>query len=39
MQFTCMSGEVGARELWVPFIGKEPTHSLAVGVSIYSEDA
>ena len=39
MQFTCMSGEVSARELWVPFIGKKPTHSLAVGVSMIRQDS
>ena len=39
MQFTCMSGEISARELWFPFIGKKPTHTLGVGVSMIKQDS
>jgi choline dehydrogenase len=39
MQFTCMSGEVGARELWFPLIGKKPPHTLGVGVSMIKQDS
>jgi choline dehydrogenase len=39
MQFTCMSGEVSARELWFPLIGKKPTHTLGVGVSMIKQDS
>jgi choline dehydrogenase len=39
MQFTCMCGEISARELWVPLIGKKPTHTLGVGVSMIKQDS
>jgi choline dehydrogenase len=39
MQFTCMSGEISARELWYPFLGKKPEHSLGVGVSMIRQDS
>ena len=39
MQFTCMSGEVGARELWFPLIGKKPPHTLGVGLSMIKQDS
>jgi len=39
MQFTCMAGEVGARELWFPLIGKKPPHTLGVGVSMIKQDS
>ena len=39
MQFTCMSGEVGARELWFPLIGKKPPHTLGVGFSMIKQDS
>jgi choline dehydrogenase len=39
MQFTCMSGEVSARELWLPLIGKKPPHTLGVGVSMIKQDS
>jgi len=39
MQFTCMSGEVGARELWFPLLGKRPPHTLGVGVSMIRQDS
>jgi choline dehydrogenase len=39
MQFTCLSGEVSARELWFPFFGKEPMHQLSVGVSMIKQDS
>ncbi len=39
MQFTCMSGEVSARELWFPLIGKKPTHTLGIGVSMIKQDS
>jgi len=39
MQFTCMSGEIGARELWFPLIGKKPPHTLGVGVSMIKQDS
>jgi choline dehydrogenase-like flavoprotein len=39
MQFTCMSGEVSARELWFPLIGKKPPHTLGVGVSMIKQDS
>jgi choline dehydrogenase len=39
MQFTCMSGEVSARELWFPLVGKKPVHTLGVGVSMIKQDS
>jgi choline dehydrogenase len=39
MQFTCMSGEVGARELWFPLIGKKPPHTLGAGLSMIKQDS
>ena len=39
MQFTCMSGEVSARELWFPLIGKRPPHTLGVGLSMIKQDS
>jgi len=39
MQFTCMAGEVSARELWFPLFGKRPTHTLGVGVSMIKQDS
>jgi choline dehydrogenase len=39
MQFTCMSGEISARELWFPLIGKKPPHTLGVGVSMIKQDS
>lgn len=39
MQFTCMCGEISARELWVPLFGKKPTHTLGVGVSMIRQDS
>jgi choline dehydrogenase len=39
MQFTCMSGEISARELWFPLIGKQPPHTLGVGVSMIKQDS
>jgi choline dehydrogenase len=39
MQFTCMSGEISARQLWFPLIGKTPPHTLGVGVSMIKQDS
>jgi choline dehydrogenase len=39
MQYTCMSGEVGARELWFPLFGRKPPHTLGVGVSMIKQDS
>ena len=39
MQFTCMSGEVSARALWFPLIGKKPVDTLGVGVSMIKQDS
>jgi choline dehydrogenase len=39
MQFTCMSGEVSARELWFPLIGKKPPHTLGAGLSMIKQDS
>jgi choline dehydrogenase len=39
MQFTCMCGEVGARRLWFPLIGKKPPHTLGVGLSMIKQDS
>jgi choline dehydrogenase len=39
MQFTCMSGEVSARELWFPLIGKKPPHTIGVGLSMIKQDS
>ena len=39
MQFTCMSGEVGARELWFPLVGKRPPHTLGAGLSMIKQDS
>jgi choline dehydrogenase len=39
MQFTCMSGEVSARELWFPLFGKEPAHTLGAGLSMIKQDS
>ncbi len=39
MQFTCMSGEVSARELWFPLLGKKPPHTLGVGLSMIKQDS
>jgi choline dehydrogenase len=39
MQFTCMSGEVSARELWLPLFGRKPPHTLGVGVSMIRQDS
>jgi len=39
MQFTCMCGEVAARELWFPLIGKTPPHTLGVGLSMIKQDS
>ncbi len=39
MQFTCMAGEVSARELWFPLFGKRPAHTLGVGVSMIKQDS
>jgi len=39
MQFTCMSGEVAARELWFPLIGKKPAHTIGVGLSMIKQDS
>jgi len=39
MQFTCMSGEVAARELWFPLIGKKPPHTLGAGLSMIKQDS
>jgi choline dehydrogenase len=39
MQFTCMSGEVSARELWFPVIGKKPPHTLGAGLSMIKQDS
>jgi choline dehydrogenase len=39
MQFTCMSGEVSARELWFPLIGKRPPHTLGAGLSMIKQDS
>jgi choline dehydrogenase len=39
MQYTCMSGEISARELWFPFFGKKPAHSLGVGISMIKQDS
>jgi choline dehydrogenase len=39
MQFTCMSGEVAARELWFPLFGKKPPHTLGVGLSMIKQDS
>jgi choline dehydrogenase len=39
MQFTCMSGEVGARQLWFPLIGKKPPHTLGAGLSMIKQDS
>jgi choline dehydrogenase len=39
MQFTCMSGEVAARELWFPLIGKKPPHTIGAGLSMIKQDS
>jgi choline dehydrogenase len=39
MQFTCMSGEVAARELWFPLFGKKPPHTLGAGLSMIKQDS
>jgi choline dehydrogenase len=39
IQFTCMSGEVSARELWFPLFGRKPPHTLGVGVSMIKQDS
>jgi choline dehydrogenase len=39
MQFTCMCGEVGARELWFPLVGKKPPHTLGAGLSMIKQDS
>ncbi len=39
MQFTCMSGEVGSRQVWYPFLGKKPVHVLGVGLSMIRQDS
>lgn len=39
MQFTCMSGEISARELWFPLIGNRPAHTLGVGVSMIKQNS
>jgi choline dehydrogenase len=39
MQFTCMSGEVSARELWFPLFGKRPPHTLGAGLSMIKQDS
>ena len=39
MQFTCMCGEVAARELWFPLLGKTPPHTLGVGLSMIKQDS
>jgi choline dehydrogenase len=39
MQFTCMSGEVAARELWFPLIGKKPPHTMGAGLSMIKQDS
>jgi len=39
MQFTCMSGEIGARQLWFPIVGRRPVHTLGVGVSMIRQDS
>jgi choline dehydrogenase len=39
MQFTCMSGEVSARELWFPLFGKRPLHTLGAGLSMIKQDS
>jgi choline dehydrogenase len=39
MQFTCMSGEVAARELWFPLLGKKPPHTLGAGLSMIKQDS
>jgi choline dehydrogenase len=39
MQFTCMSGEVAARELWFPLIAKKPPHTLGAGLSMIKQDS
>ena len=39
MQFTCMSGEISARQLWFPLIGRKPPHTLGVGVSMIKQDS
>jgi choline dehydrogenase len=39
MQFTCMSGEVSARELWFPLFGKKPPHTLGAGLSMIKQDS
>jgi choline dehydrogenase len=39
MQFTCMSGEVSARELWFPLLGKKPPHTLGAGLSMIKQDS
>jgi choline dehydrogenase len=39
MQFTCMAGEVAARELWFPLLGKKPPHTLGAGLSMIKQDS
>jgi len=39
MQFTCMAGEVAARELWFPLVGKKPPHTLGAGLSMIKQDS
>jgi len=39
MQFTCMSGEVSARELRLSPIGKKPLHTLGAGLSMIKQDS
>jgi choline dehydrogenase len=39
MQFTCMSAEVAARQLWLPLIGTKPPHTLGAGFSMVKQDS
>ncbi len=39
MQFTCMSGEVSARELRLSPIGKKPPGTLGAGLSVIKQDS
>ena len=34
-----MSGEVSARELWIPLIRKKPPHTVGVGLSMIKQDS
>jgi choline dehydrogenase-like flavoprotein len=39
MQLTCIAAEMSSREIWYPFFGEPPVHTIGVGVSMIRQDS